>query len=364
MYTPALLNLRAMLNAWSAELPRACRRAPDARARTPAPVAAKGERRPQLAVVVDTEEEFDWRRPFSRDNVATRSIGAQALAHRIYDRWGVIPTYVVDYPVAVDPAARALLGGLRAAGKAEIGAHLHPWVCPPHEEEVSQFNSYHCNLSPDLERAKIGALTTAIEDGFGARPTVFKAGRYGFGRNTAEAIAELGYQVDCSFVPHASFVADGGPSYHGTPDQPFWLDPERRLLEVPMTSGFIGAFAGAGGRLPGLFNSRLAQRWRVPGLLARTGLVARSNLTPEGVSAEEQIRLVKSLMRRGHSFFTLTYHSPSLAPGNTPYVKTELELQAFLGRIETVLRVFKEELGGVFTTLTRHRAALLGSEGA
>jgi hypothetical protein len=66
-------------------------------------------------------------------------------------------------------------------------------------------------------------------------------------------------------------------------------------------------------------------------------------------------------MRRGHSFFTLTYHSPSLAPGNTPYVKSERELQAFLERIETVLRAFHDELGGAFTTLTRHRAALLGS---
>jgi hypothetical protein len=355
-----------MPNAWSAQLPRACRRAPDtpgARVRAPWPVVAHGNRRPQLAVVVDTEEEFDWRRPFSRDNVATASIGAQALAHGIYDRMGVVPTYVVDYPVAVDPAARALLGGLREAGKAEIGAHLHPWVCPPHEEEVSQFNSYHCNLSPELERAKIAALTGAIEDGFGARPTVFKAGRYGFGRSTADAIAELGYEVDCSFVPHASFAADGGPSYHGTPDRPFWLDAERRLLEVPMTSGFIGAFAGAGERFPELFNSATAQRWRVPGLLARTGLVARSALTPEGVSAEEQIRLVKSLMRRGHSFFTLTYHSPSLAPGNTPYVKSDAELRAFLERIETVLCAFRDDLGGVFTTLTRHRSALFGSAG-
>jgi hypothetical protein len=59
----------------------------------------------------------------------------------------------------------------------------------------------------------------------------------------------------------------------------------------------------------------------------------------------------------------MTYHSPSLAPGNTPYVKSEAELTAFLGRIETVLRVFKEELGGAFTTLTRYRSALIGSGG-
>lgn len=356
-----------MPNAWSADLPGACRRAPAARPAAVRPASAAGERRsrrPQLAVVVDTEEEFDWRGPFARHNVATGSVAAQPLAHRLFDRWGVVPTYVVDYPVAVDPAARDLLGALRAEGRAEIGAHLHPWVCPPFEEELSRFNSYHCNLPPALERAKIEVLTDAIEAGFGARPAVFKAGRYGFGRSTAAAIADLGYQVDCSFVPHASFRADGGPSYHGTPDRPFWLDPERRLLEVPMTSGFIGPLAAAGARLPALFDSPRSQRWRVPGLLARTGLVARSALTPEGVSAEEQIRLIKALMRRGHGFFTLTYHSPSLAPGNTPYVKSEAELEGFLRRIETVLRVFAEELGGEFTTLTRYHAALTREGGA
>jgi hypothetical protein len=350
-----------MPNAWSAELPQACRRAPDApRAAVPAGgvVAERRNRRPQLAVVVDTEEEFDWRSPFARANVATHSIAAQPLAHRIFDRWGIVPTYVVDYPVAADPGARTLLGRLHAEGRAEIGAHLHPWVCPPHEEEVTRFNSYHCNLPPALERAKIEQLTAAVEAGFGVRPVVFKAGRYGFGPSTARSIAALGYQVDCSFVPHASFALDGGPSFHGAPDRPFWLDAERKLLEVPMTSGFIGAFAAAGARLPALFDSPRSRRLRVPGMLARTGLVARSALTPEGVSAAEQIRLIKALIRRGHSFFTMTYHSPSLMPGNTPYVRSKAELSAFLGRIETVLRVFAGELGGEFTTLTRYHAAL------
>jgi hypothetical protein len=355
-----------MPNAWSAQLPQACRRAPSApgaAVRAPNGKADRRSSRPQLAIVVDTEEEFDWRKPFARENIATRSIAAQPLAHRIYDRFGVVPTSVVDYPVATDPAARAVLGDLRAQGRAEIGAHLHPWVCPPHEEEVNRFNSYHCNLPPALERAKIETLTQAVEAGFGARPTVFKAGRYGFGRSTAAAIAELGYEVDCSFVPHASFTGDGGPSYHGTPDRPFWLDAERRLLEVPMTSGFIGAFGALGGRLPALFDSPHTRRLRVPGLLARTGLVARSALTPEGVSAAEQIRLIKALIGRGHRFFTLSYHSPSLSPGNTPYVRSDAELAAFLQRIETVLRVFAEELDGEFTTLSRYRAALIREAG-
>ena len=265
---------------------------PRARARFGAAAAGDAAVTPELLIVVDTEEEFDWTRPFSRESVATGSIPAQARAHDIYDRLGIVPTYVVDYPVATDPEAVRFLRALRDAGKAEIGAHLHPWVTPPHVEPVTTRNSYHCNLPPELERAKIAALTDAIETSFGARPTAFKAGRYGYGPNTGKALAELGYQVDCSFVPHTDLSGDGGPDFRGVPDAPHWLD--NGLLEVPLTVGFLGAMPGLGEKAAWLFDSPGAERLRVPGVLARTGLVARSRLTPEGTPAAEQCRLIES----------------------------------------------------------------------
>lgn len=307
---------------------------------------------PELLVVVDTEEEFDWSGPFARENVAARSIPAQARAHEVLDRFGVVPTYVVDYPVATDPAAAAFLRGLKEERKAEIGAHLHPWVTPPHEEEVSPRNSYHCNLPPALERAKIEALTYAIETAFGERPTVFKAGRYGLGPNSALVLAELGYTVDCSYVPHTDLRFDHGPDYRGTPETPFWLDEERRLLEIPLTISYLGRAAGLGRRIDGLFDSRRAARLHLPGILARSGFVARSKLTPEGVPPAEQCRLIAAMLARGVKTFSLTWHSPSLAPGHTPYVRHEADLAAFLKAIETVLRFFRDECGGRFTTAT------------
>jgi len=305
---------------------------------------------PELLIVVDTEEEFDWSRPFSRESVSTRTIPAQAHAHRIYDRFGIVPTYVVDYPVATDPEAVRFLRGLEQTGKAEIGAHLHPWVTPPHLEEVSARNSYHCNLPPELERAKIAALTEAIAKGFGARPTIFKAGRYGYGPATGRALADLGYRIDCSFVPHTDFSGDGGPDFRGAPDAPHWL-PEG-LLEVPLTVGFLGALPALGERAAALFDSPAAARLRIPGALARSGLVARSRLTPEGTPSDEQCRLIAAMVARGHRIFSLTYHSPSLAPGHTPYVRSEAELDRFLAAIEQVLTFFRDEIGGGFTTLS------------
>lgn len=327
----------------------------DPRASLSAIPAAPAPARPQLLVVVDTEEEFDWSRPLARENVGTRSVRAQAAAHALYDRHGVVPTYVVGYPVAADPEAAAFFAALRDAGKAEIGAHLHSWVTPPHDEAVDIRNSYQCNLPPVLERAKIARLTDRLTAAFGARPTVFKAGRNGFGPGTARALAGLGYGVDCSLLPYTDLSADGGPDFRGLPDQPFWLDAPGGLLEVPMTIGFIGALASAGPRVQRLFDHRGARAVRLPGLLARGGLVARSRLTPESVSAKEQCRLLEALAERGRRVFSLVYHSPSLAPGHTPYVRSEEDLAAFLGRLDAVLDFFVRRLGGEFTTLTRLR---------
>jgi hypothetical protein len=325
-----------------------------------------GPAQPELIVIVDTEEEFDWRAPFSRDSVGTSSIPAQARAHELFDRWGVVPTYVIDYPVAADPAAVSFLGGLRREGRAEIGAHLHPWVTPPLEENVSARNSYACNLPPALERRKLEVLTETITANFGERPRVFKAGRYGFGHSTRRNLVELGYKVDCSFMPHESFARDGGPSYYRAPTRPVWLDRESGLLELPMSSGFIGCFPMIGPRLGRMFDSRLAARLRVPGLLGRSGVVARSRLTPEGVSAREQCALIRSLYRQGQRLFTLTYHSPSLVPGNTPYVRDEEALGGFLERIGEVLAFFAQGMGGRFTTpmavYERERAGIEGRE--
>lgn len=276
----------------------------------------------------------------------------QDAAHVIYDDLGVAPTYVIDYPIATDPASIAYLRALRDAGRCEIGTQLHPWVNPPHDEDVTQPNSYLCNLPLDLQRAKIAALHHAISDAFDAPPTIFKAGRYGFGPQTAQLIADFGYTIDCSHVPHTSFAAGGGPDFCGTPDQPYWLDEARGLLEIPLTVGFSGAAPALGPALATMFDNVRAQQFHLIGALARTGLVSRTRLTPEGVTAEEQCRLLRALFDQGQRTFTLTYHSPSLVAGHTPYVRNAKELKTFTDSIRTVLTWFRDELGGEFTTLS------------
>jgi hypothetical protein len=85
-------------------------------------------------------------------------------------------------------------------------------------------------------------------------------------------------------------------------------------------------------------------------VLARLGLLERATLTPEGVGFGAQKRLIEAMLRQGHRVFTLSYHSPSLAPGHTPYVRTSGDLSNFLDNMKRVLEFFFERVGGEPTT--------------
>lgn len=316
---------------------------------------------PVLCVVVDTEEEFPWDHPFSRENTGTTTIAAQPLAHqRVFDRLGIVPTYVVDWPVATTATAYSVLRRMKNEGRCEIGAHLHPWVSPPHVEDVSAFNSFTGNLPPELEFEKLKRLTAAITENFGERPVVFKAGRYGLGRNTAQTLEQLGYLIDASVVPRTSFRPEGGPDFSDFGYHPYWFGPEHApLLELPVTTGFCGFLRRYGPALYPKLASPLARTLRLGGIAARSGALERIRLSPEVSSASELIRLAATLVRANCQVLTLTYHSPSLVPGHTPYVRTTADLDRMLSAIAACCEYFRDELGGVFRSVTQVRDAML-----
>ncbi len=301
---------------------------------------------PLLLVVVDTEEEFDWRLPHRRENTSVHSVAAQGLAQEIFRRHGIVPTYVVDYPVATSPAAVAVLKSFADRGECRIGAHLHPWVNPPYLETVNAANSYPGNLSPSLERAKLAELTEAIVRAFGTRPVAYKAGRYGIGSATPGILEELGYTTDMSVVPFTDFGDDGGPDFTENGFQPGWFGDGGRLLEIPLSCGFCGFLRSAGPRIFPRVGGRAGLRLRVPAVLARSGILERIRLTPEGVDLAANMRLARSLYEQGCRVFSFTYHSPSLAPGMTPYVSSAAELEAFLDCMDRFFSFFRRELGG------------------
>ncbi|MDX6749973.1 polysaccharide deacetylase family protein [Geminicoccaceae bacterium 1502E] len=308
---------------------------------------------PQLCVVVDTEEEFDWGTPFSREATAVSAMRHQEPAQRLFERFGIVPAYMITWAVASQAEGRQPLREFLAAGACEVGAHLHPWINPPLLEPVSRSNSYAGNLPPALELAKLRLLTSCIEQELGVRPVLYKAGRYGLGPHTAEALEQLGYKVDLSALPHHDLRADGGPDYRFLDATPFRFGPSGRLLELPMTVGFSGVLRRHGAPWFESATRGLGRRLRVGGVLARSGLIERIRLSPEGIDHRAHRRLVRALLDGGQRLFSLTYHSPSLMAGCTPYVRDAAGLERFTDTIERFLDFFMGELGGEATTPTR-----------
>jgi len=318
------------------------------------PIALGRDTAPMLQVIVDAEEEFDWSQPFDRRNLAVENLAHQEKAQRIFERYGVRPTYVVDYAVASQEQGFAPLRAIVARDAADIGAHLQPWINPPFDDAQERAeptrSSFPGNLPPELEHAKLRLLTDAIEANLGVRPTVYRAGRYGLGPSSFEMLDALGYEIDASVLPHIDLSAKHGPNFAAIGPEPFWFGGGRKRLGIPLSAGFTGVFARHHRALDPLMNHRLVEAARVKAAASRFGLFDRVCLSPEGFTLAEQKRLTRHLLARGQRIFNLSYHSPSLLPGSTPYIRDAEQLEHFLDQLEAYLVWFAGELGGRFTT--------------
>jgi hypothetical protein len=306
--------------------------------------------RPTLSVVIDTEEEFDWAAPFDARATATQNIKYQPLAQEIMDRHGVIPTYVVDYPVADTPSAASVLRAIADSGRCEIGAHLHPWVNPPHEGPIDEFTSYPGNLPENLEREKLSRLAARIEESFGRRPRIYKAGRYGLGPASFRIIADLGFEIDTSIVPHTDFSLHQGPDFTSFPSVP--MKGPHGLTVLPLSVHFVGRLASLGDAIYPSICAPSGAKLKIPAAFSRLGFLERLRLSPEGFALDDMIRQTRSALASGERYFMLTYHSSSLLPGKNSYVRSEEERRQFLSRIGDYFSFFLQECNGEMASIS------------
>ncbi len=323
-----------------------------------APINISPDQPPMLSVIVHTEEQFDWDRPFDRNATAVTHMRHIDRVQDLFDEYGIVPTYVCDYCIATQPDGYEPLRRFAAEGRAVIGAHLHPWVTPPLTEELTRQHSYPGNLPYELEKAKLATLTDAIVASFGTRPQVYLAGRYGNGPNSARILEELRYEVDASVNVPMDFRRDGGPDYSSRTNHPFWFGERRRLLGLCYSGDFLGWLPAGKAAIHRLSTAPALEKARLAGILARVGAVDRIGLTPEGFTNDEMRRLTRSLLHDGFRVFVFYFHSPSVEPGFTPYVRTHADLDAFLANCREYFQFFRDEIGGVARTPLQLKALL------
>lgn len=310
-------------------------------------LSVKGDgcrRRVYLTVSVDTEED-NWYP--TRDCITVENVRELPRFHAFLRRLGLRPTYFVGYPVATTRWTAGILRSLQDEGGAEIGAHLHPWNTPPLEEKLVPRNTMLKNLPFGLQYAKIETLRDAIGDAVGVTPSCFRAGRMGFGPETAAALIRAGFDVDSSVTPFVNWEGDDGANFVGAPVTCYRLGgggdirvpvPDGPLCEVPISCGFTTRPFGWWSRAFGFLTRPMLRPLKLAGIASTLGLARRVIGSPETSSVEDLLVLSRCLFDEGVTFLHLFLHSPSLLPGLSPFVSTLAERDRLYAMIESYVQ--------------------------
>jgi hypothetical protein len=307
-------------------------------------------------ITIDTEED-DWG-AYRTSNFSVENIAQIPRLQSLFDRYGAVPTYLLTYPVVTNDSARGVFRDILARERCEIGAHCHPWNTPPFEELINARHSMLCNLPSDTVARKIELLKSEITQALGVVPISFRSGRWGFGPHVAAALQQFGFRVDTSVTPFVDWSVYEGPDYRVAPLCKYRFNasdiqtpvPNGSLLEVPATIGFLQQNYELCRRVIGW--RAATSRLHMIGILERAGLVNLRWLSPELSTGKEMVRLAKTSLARGCSYLNMTLHSTTLLPGKSPYVRTEEDLETFLGHIELLLQFAANE-GLAFSPLAK-----------
>lgn len=306
-------------------------------------------------ITIDAEED-NWGE-YHTNGATVKNIERISILQELFDKYGAIPTYLVNYPVAQSDECEVIRNIYRS-GRCSVGSHCHPWNTSPFEEELNLHNSMLCNLPYTLVLAKLDTLHKAIIKRFGDPPRCFRAGRWGFGPQVARSIHKMGYLVDTSVSPFIDWSSDGGPDYTSTTMIKYRfnyndirsIDSRGCLVEVPATVGFWQKNYILCSRLRKWIISSKLNKIHLLGLLDRLRIVNLRWLSPELSNGNEMITLARSIIRSGCNFLNMSFHSTSLLPGKGPFVRSENDLEDFFKRIDDILK-FARDNGIIFAPL-------------
>jgi len=298
----------------------------------------------KVFITIDTEED-NWG-DYNNTVGTVDNIMELPRLQSLFNKYGAIPTYLVNYPVASQQRSIDVLSSFLNDGVCEIGTHCHPWNTPPIIEELNAKNSMMSNLDHDIISEKMKFLHKTIEENFHVKPVVFRAGRWALNEDVARCLTELGYLVDTSMSPFVDWSPYHGPNYRRSSTQPFYFeannisvhDKHGKLLEIPPTIGFYQSNFKLCDYVKNIISKKVLSKLRLLGILDRLKLLNFHWLSPELSNGQEMVLLSKRFVKSGHRFLNMSFHSTSLLPGKSPFVSDEKELSVFLERIEYFLQ--------------------------
>jgi len=303
----------------------------------------------KLIIAIDVEED-NWG-SYDKYNYSVDNIKYIPELQNLFNKHDVMPTYLINYPVAYNTKSVDLFKDIMKHDKCEIGTHIHPWNTPPFHERNVKNSSMLCNLPEDVQYNKLKCLHDLITENFDVSPISFRAGRWGFDSTVAKNIYKLGYRLDTSITPYTNWTIDGGPDYSKIGFSPYYIYNDSKndgdnayLLEIPATIGYSGLLSGNQdfcNKINISINDYVKKYLKINFIMRKLNIYATIWLSPETSTLEEMIRLTESI-RSKCFFLNMYFHSGSLMVGSTPYVQNIKSKKIFLEKIDLYLKYIKK----------------------
>lgn len=315
---------------------------------------------------IDTEGDNQWDAR-AREHQTFENIYALPSLHALFARHGVRPTYVITYPVAMDPRSADVLRALRDGAACEIGAHHHAWETPPCTTEDAVRHGYASQLPLKQFEQQLESLTDAIHSKIGVRPASYRSGRFGFSAAHVAALERHGYRVESSVAPLFYEAHKNGPDFVEAPLRPYFLSYDSatrpgtsQVLEVPVSAALNRRLPA---RLQHLY-ARAPRPYTTKRVLRKLGIARVRWLRPSYSTLEDMTSLARDLARRGEPVLNVLFHSSEAIVGGSPYNRTRDELEVFCDRLERFFGFARRELNAVPATFSEFRDAYGGSRAA
>jgi hypothetical protein len=308
---------------------------------------------PKLAIVIHTEEEFDWHGGFYRsNNDVTHGEKLTVFCEKLISIGAKI-TFALDYAFITSEQGKKVVKHFKKyhLSNVEFATHLHPWVSPPFAEkdQIDNHDSYPGNLKNEIEFEKLKLLTDKIFEISGVLPTSYLAGRYGVGENTTKSLKSLGYSTDISISPFSDFTHQEGPNFSDFNNKIF---EQGGIIHWPHTTAIVSLFPFIEkwfDQYPKNFEKLQGQPFNR--LLLKLLRVKRQRLSPEGFGLNDLKKITKTQLRLGHCNLVFSFHSPSVQAGLTPYVTTEQQATDFYNKTAEYIQWFQTKQHGKITTV-------------
>jgi hypothetical protein len=314
-------------------------------------------------ITVDTEGDNQWADPAP---MTTENIRFIPRFQALCDRFEFKPTYLCSYEMIKAPLLHETIAPYMTSNRAEIGAHLHPWSTPPFEffeKRAAGYKFFPHELPINLFEKKLSALTEAITEKFGQRPTSYRAGRYGFCEPHIDFLLKFGYMVDCSVVPYTSYKniigipgGKGGADFRNARPGAYYLSKydctqsgNSDLLEVPITVLFP--------KWPFSSYQRMQQWWldHAGGLSTRVlnkcGFGPRWCRPGRCITGKDLVAVFRTAQLLNLPCVEMMLHSSELMPGCSPVFPDASSIELLYITLEKLFFCIADS-GGHGVTLT------------